>query len=79
MTKYDEYKDVIDKIYTMKLSDYFKEKFDILVGYLKNYNKFRVWELVDTLYPAVKLEENINDEQISYIKNSLLKIGAMCK
>ena len=77
--KYENYKDIIETIYKMDLSNYFKETFDSLVHYLKEYNKFRVWELVDTLYPAVKLEDNIDDEQISYIKQKLLKIANECK
>lgn len=79
MSKYEEYKDIIETIYLMNLSDNFKETLNTLVYYLKNYDKFRCWELVDTLYPTVKLEDNIDDEQISYIKQSLLKIGEGCK
>lgn len=77
--KYEDFKNIIETIYKMDLSNYFKETFDTLVHYLKEYNKFRCWELVDTLYPAVKLENNINDEQISYIKQALLKIAKECK
>lgn len=79
MTEYEEVKDIIDTIYSMNLSDLFMEDFNKLVYYLKNYNKFRCWELVNALYPAVKLEDNITNEQISYIKNSLLEIGEVCK
>lgn len=67
-----EIKEKINIIKRMNLSKAFLDLFNKLESaYLKN-EKTIVWTMIDNLYPSVKLENGINDEEKTYIKSFLL-------
>ncbi len=73
MENYEELKDYICKIDKMDLNKSFKQLFEELKEAIKENNKGKCWAMVDNLYPSIKLEENINQNEKEYIKEFLLK------
>lgn len=64
MKEYDEIKSEIEN---MKLSKSFRKSIEQFISAVEKNDKFRIWELQDTIYTSVKLE-NIDKEDMRLIK-----------
>ena len=63
----EEYNELKIKIKNMNLSLSFRSSIEDFIEAVESKNKFRIWDLQDTIYTSVKLE-NLDSEEIDLIK-----------